>query len=514
MSGREKIEEQLSAYLDGELPKAEREEIERALQADPKLAEQLRQLQAVRDMLKGLPREHSGEEFVSGVLARAERRDLVSSGVEHRPLRRLSWARWLASAAVLLIAVGIGMVVTAVLRSPTFPEIIAEKDRPDQTGQIAREVSELAEKPVRPDSETATLEAAEEGRIAEDRAEEIAVPAKPAEGPPPPVAARGIDLAKVAAEKPVEQAKPTAAAPLPAIAKAAAADHRFMGKGYVTAGTETHAKAAATAPAGSQDRATVAEAELADARNEVIFTDNVAETQRQVEKLLTDNNVVPLEIESAVTTNTLRISRQRMNNVANYVQLITPAPGQVQLNAFVTPVQMANLTKELNHIRLKQHVSQATPRDEKELPVADEIATASEKITTEVKGAEQTAQPVAASRAWVAVEQTADGRLRLKEDAQAGQLSAAQITAEQAEPPTSAPLALQKHHPPEQQRSPAQFAFASQVDTANIQPLLITLNLRLPVEAEAVKEVEKATQEAVGQSAPRLRPTPNGQPPK
>ncbi len=49
----------LSAYLDGQLDHLRRQQVESALVADPGLAEELRRLTAVRDLVAGLPREPS-----------------------------------------------------------------------------------------------------------------------------------------------------------------------------------------------------------------------------------------------------------------------------------------------------------------------------------------------------------------------------------------------------------------------------------------------------------------------
>ncbi|RPI59637.1 MAG: hypothetical protein EHM48_08585, partial [Planctomycetaceae bacterium] len=113
MSGREKISEQLSAYLDGELSEADAIRVEQALAQDEQLARELAQLQAVRGMVRNLPRRKSPEDFVSNVLAMVERKHLVTSHVAERS--EFSWGRYIATAAVVLLAVGIGGVIGVTL---------------------------------------------------------------------------------------------------------------------------------------------------------------------------------------------------------------------------------------------------------------------------------------------------------------------------------------------------------------------------------------------------------------
>ena len=64
MKDRDKIREQLSAYIDGELSAGGRRKIEQTVNSDPQIADELRKLQSVRQLLGNLPREHAEEQFV------------------------------------------------------------------------------------------------------------------------------------------------------------------------------------------------------------------------------------------------------------------------------------------------------------------------------------------------------------------------------------------------------------------------------------------------------------------
>jgi len=125
MSENEKIREQLSAYLDGELNEADRRRVEQALAGDETLSAELETLRATRDLVHSLPRAEAPEGFVDRVLAQAERRRLV--GGPETAARPDPWraVRWVAAAAVVLIAVGVGTIVTIDLWSHSIEDRIA-----------------------------------------------------------------------------------------------------------------------------------------------------------------------------------------------------------------------------------------------------------------------------------------------------------------------------------------------------------------------------------------------------
>jgi negative regulator of sigma E activity len=108
MTNREHIQQQLSAYIDGELDAADASAVAQALAADPELARELERLKATRELLRRLPVEHAPEDFAARVLAQTERRRLVHL---HAPARQgINWLRYSLIAAVALIAVSVGLV--------------------------------------------------------------------------------------------------------------------------------------------------------------------------------------------------------------------------------------------------------------------------------------------------------------------------------------------------------------------------------------------------------------------
>ncbi len=112
--------EQLSAYLDGELSQAESCRVAEMVAADPALSAELESLRAVQSLLRGLPPARAPAGMADAVLERAQRK---SAGW---------WAGYLARAAVILLAVGVGVTVTTWLNRPT---------RPQQTGQQTPDVA-------------------------------------------------------------------------------------------------------------------------------------------------------------------------------------------------------------------------------------------------------------------------------------------------------------------------------------------------------------------------------------
>ena len=112
-----KIYQQLSAYLDGELDEAARSQVESMIDQQPGLGDELRRLGRVRELVRSLPRQKVSDDFADEVLAKAERMRLVTSSDTTPTETPLSWVRYIATAAVLFIAVGVGAIVSVMLWS-------------------------------------------------------------------------------------------------------------------------------------------------------------------------------------------------------------------------------------------------------------------------------------------------------------------------------------------------------------------------------------------------------------
>ena len=115
----------LTAYLDGELPPGPREGVESTLASDPRLAEDLRRLTAVRDLVAGLPRPAAPVDVSAAVVARLGRRPAKVWAVRVAAL--------FASAAALVGAVTVGL-----LQPPPAPDrALSALPRPRPTPPIA-----------------------------------------------------------------------------------------------------------------------------------------------------------------------------------------------------------------------------------------------------------------------------------------------------------------------------------------------------------------------------------------
>ncbi len=106
---RGKLEEQLSAYLDGELSADQRAEVEAFLAGDEQARRLLEDLRRTANLLQALPRAKAGEELIDALRGRLERKALLGEPAappavtRRRPIRSYA-ARWAAVAAVLALS--------------------------------------------------------------------------------------------------------------------------------------------------------------------------------------------------------------------------------------------------------------------------------------------------------------------------------------------------------------------------------------------------------------------------
>src|SRR5690348_8199548 len=112
-SSKEQIEAQLCAYIDGELNDAERAEIERHLKSNPQHQSLIAELRRHSGLLQDLPRASAPLELNEALCGQLERSALLNSS-EEEGSTGLSINRWpqiTAVAAVLILAIGLGIVV-------------------------------------------------------------------------------------------------------------------------------------------------------------------------------------------------------------------------------------------------------------------------------------------------------------------------------------------------------------------------------------------------------------------
>ena len=120
------LEEQLVAYLDGELDDQSSRRIEELLATDPKARDTLEQLEGTWDLLDSLDRAHVDEVFTKSTLemvAVAASEDVEQEKSE-APRRRRRW--WLAVGAGMLAACGAGFLVVWLSRANPNDQLLEE----------------------------------------------------------------------------------------------------------------------------------------------------------------------------------------------------------------------------------------------------------------------------------------------------------------------------------------------------------------------------------------------------
>jgi hypothetical protein len=132
-SSKEKIEAQLCAYIEGELDDADRVDIERHLQTNPQHKSLMAELRRHRELLQTLPRATVPGELNENLTGQLERSALLSDDDEtaEAGVRINRWPQLAAVAAVILLAVGLGIVVLYVLppAGGTRGQVAAMEDR-------------------------------------------------------------------------------------------------------------------------------------------------------------------------------------------------------------------------------------------------------------------------------------------------------------------------------------------------------------------------------------------------
>jgi hypothetical protein len=117
------LDQNLVAYLDGELPEAETESIESRLATDPVLRSRLHDLQATWDMLDDLPRSEPDREFLKSTI------EMVVTSAQRK---KATWYRWpvrigALTAAFLVMAVLTFQMVRSVQTRP-YRQFVADLD--------------------------------------------------------------------------------------------------------------------------------------------------------------------------------------------------------------------------------------------------------------------------------------------------------------------------------------------------------------------------------------------------
>lgn len=141
-----KCPEQLSAFLDGQLPADQAEAVAAAIGKDPQLRREAQSLEATRELLRGVPREPAPPEMLDAILQRVERERLFAQPVHQAapsPLRWL-WRAW--AAAVVLLGAGLGIAIYHQITRPAWTDLhapAAAQDGEEGRGRNADVVAAL-----------------------------------------------------------------------------------------------------------------------------------------------------------------------------------------------------------------------------------------------------------------------------------------------------------------------------------------------------------------------------------
>jgi anti-sigma factor RsiW len=136
------LDEQLVSYLDGELDAAESRQVEEALARNPRVRQELQQLERSWQLLDDLPRTQVDESFtrstVEMIAVQAER-DLVAIQAQLPQRRRRVW---LVAAGALLAAAVAGFVTSTVLTQRADEKLLSDLPVIENFDQY-REVEDL-----------------------------------------------------------------------------------------------------------------------------------------------------------------------------------------------------------------------------------------------------------------------------------------------------------------------------------------------------------------------------------
>lgn len=160
MASRERTEELLTGFLDGNLSNEEAREIQRELLGNEQLRSELEQLRDLSRDLKALPQKRLGSDFASRVIAEAQRQALKSGLPEDHHVRLAEhaeitaataprkiggpWIRWAAGSAAIAASLFVvfwlsgsgGSNVNNLLQNPSEGLVVVEPESDSQLPKL------------------------------------------------------------------------------------------------------------------------------------------------------------------------------------------------------------------------------------------------------------------------------------------------------------------------------------------------------------------------------------------
>lgn len=292
------VEEQLSAYLDGELSDTERAEVERVLAADAEARAMLDSLRHTAELVQRLPRRHAPDTLIDDLSARIEREQLLRGAEVATPGARTRRSVWpmLATAAVVMFAAGAGFWVFRELTPARYG-----------VGPVASRYDENKERMVRPESESGPRPAAAPTlQSADDRLRQMESDAERRDAAL--ALAASVSADKKLGEKALE----------PAPAASLLADVSGVKNEAPSPADNLGLDAVASAKPETQDRAVIRQAGAAEAGWRGVGDDalvlnvsvsnqyDLVQCREQVTQFLAANRIAPAPVDEAVMQNLMR----------------------------------------------------------------------------------------------------------------------------------------------------------------------------------------------------------------
>ncbi len=133
MYDKNKLDELLNAYMDGQLSQRRRTEMKRLLLHDPEIEARLTELEKIRLLTAAVPIAEAPPGLVENIKAKLERRTLIGSNSrdfdEHEGAKQLLWRRAISIAAIVALCVALaGVVYTIVGPRPSGDEKVVSEN--------------------------------------------------------------------------------------------------------------------------------------------------------------------------------------------------------------------------------------------------------------------------------------------------------------------------------------------------------------------------------------------------
>jgi len=119
MYDKNKLDELLNAYMDGQLTERRRTEVKRLLQHDREIAARLTEFRKIRSLLAAVPAAEAQHDLVENIKSKIEQRSFTRPGSDYldksEGARQLLWRRAISIAAIVTLAVALTAIVYTIV---------------------------------------------------------------------------------------------------------------------------------------------------------------------------------------------------------------------------------------------------------------------------------------------------------------------------------------------------------------------------------------------------------------